>query len=102
MGLAPRAMVSVVSVSIEISYLVTSSVTPQKGQEGVMVFYFQNYSEQLWEKKCSINLEKLLILKPECREFAKFLRSLNRTIYLKSQRSVQFLKQDAFLTSSSY
>ena len=47
MGLAPRAMVSVVSVSIEISYLVTSFVTPQKGQEGVMVFYFQNYSEQL-------------------------------------------------------
>ena len=47
MGLAPRAMVSVVSVSIEISYLVTSSVTPQKGQEGVMVFCYHNCSNVL-------------------------------------------------------
>ena len=36
----------------------------------------------------------------EGREFAKRIRSLTRTIFSNSERSVQFLKQNAFLTSS--
>ena len=36
----------------------------------------------------------------EGREFEKNLRSLNRTINLISERSIQFLQQNAFLTFS--
>ena len=43
-------------------------------------------------KNCSSGQEKLLKLEAEGREFAKILR----TIYLNSERSEQFLKQNAF------
>ena len=53
-----------------------------------MAFCFQNCSDLLLEKNVLV-IEKTL-------EFAKFLRSLNRTIYSNSERWEQFLKQNTF------
>ena len=65
-----------------------------------MVFCFQNCSDlHTVRKNCSSDREKLLKLEAEKeipKEFAKFLRPLNRTIYLKSETKEQFLKQNAF------
>ena len=61
-----------------------------------MVFCYQNCSELLWEKKCSCDREKLLKFKAECQEFAKFLRSLCRTIYSNSEGSEQLLVTKCF------
>ena len=80
MGPAPRAMVSVVSVSIEFSYLVSFSVTDKKGKKEKWYFVSKIVLTNCEKKKCSSNREKLLILKPECREFAKLLRSLEQFI----------------------
>ena len=43
-----------------------------------MVFCFQNCSDLLQEKKCSIDREKLLKFEDEGQEFEKKLRSLER------------------------
>jgi hypothetical protein len=53
-------------------------------------------------KKCSSDHEKLLNLEADGREFAKFLRSLDRTIYSNSERSEQILvlNRMLFLTCS--
>ena len=48
-------------------------------------------------KNCSIDQEKL---KAEGREFAKILGLSFKTIYSNSERSLQFLKQNVFLTCS--
>ena len=45
-----------------------------------MVFWYQNCSDLLWEKKNSSDREKLLKFKAEGRELAKFLRSLEQFI----------------------
>ena len=45
-------------------------------------------------KNCSSDRSKLLKFEAECREFAKFLRSLER-FFSNSEISVQFLKQNA-------
>ena len=47
-------------------------------------------------KKCSSDQEKLLKLEAEGREFAKFFRSLDRTIYSNSERSEQILVTECF------
>ena len=47
-----------------------------------MVFFYQNCSDLLCEKNCSIDQEKLLKFEAEGREFAKFLRSLERFIQI--------------------
>ena len=49
---------------------------------------------------CSSDQEKHLKFEAEGREFAKFLRSLNRTIYSNSERSEQDLVTECFLTCS--
>ena len=46
-------------------------------------------------KKCSSDREKNLKFEAEGGEFAKLLRSLEQLIYSNSERSVQFLKQNA-------
>ena len=51
-------------------------------------------------KICSSDREKLMKYEVEGQEYAKVLKSLNRTIYLNSERSEQFLKQNTFLTYS--
>jgi hypothetical protein len=61
------------------------------------VFCFQNCSDLLVRKNCSSDQEKVLKFKAEGRKFAKIL-----TIYSNIERSVQFLKQNAFLTCSSW
>ena len=54
-----------------------------------MVFCYQNYSDLLWEKNCSIDWEKLLVFEAEGREFAKSLRSLEQFIQaVKGQNSL--------------
>ena len=50
-------------------------------------------------KKYSSDREKLLKFETEGREFAQVLRSL-LVIYSNNERSVQFWKQNAFLTCS--
>ena len=45
-----------------------------------MVFCYQNCSDLLWEKKCSIDRVKLLKFEAEGREFAKILKSLEQFI----------------------
>ena len=60
------------------------TVFPENRQ---IVFCFQN---------CSSDQEKPLKFEAEGREFAKKLRSLNRTIYSNSEKSEQFLKQNSF------
>ena len=57
------------------------------------VFCFQAYCEK---KNCSSDREKLLKFVAEGREFAKILRSLNRTIYSNRERSEQFLVTKCF------
>ena len=47
-------------------------------------------------KKNSSDQEKLLKFEAEGGEFAKYLRLCTRTIYLKSQNSVQFMKTERF------
>ena len=47
-------------------------------------------------KKCSSDREKLLKFEAEGQEFAKILRSLNKTIYSNSERSEQFLVTECF------
>ena len=47
-----------------------------------MVFFYQNCSDLLSEKKCSRDREKLEEFEAEGREFAKFLRSLERFIQI--------------------
>ena len=42
-----------------------------------IVFCYQDFSDLLWEKKCS-DREKLLKFEAEGREFAKILRSLEQ------------------------
>ena len=62
-------------------------------------YFFQIYNGILlpklfWptvRKNCSSDWEKKLKLEAEGWEFAKFLRSLPRTIYSNSDRSAQFL-----------
>ena len=49
-------------------------------QSTALVFCFQNCSNLLWEKNCSIERGKLLKSEAEGREFAKFLRSLEQFI----------------------
>ena len=61
-----------------------------------MVFCFKNCSDLLW-KKCSSDREKLLRIEAEGQEFAK---SFEITRTWNSERSEQFLKQNAFLTCS--
>ena len=51
----------------------------------------------LWEKSCSSNWEKLLRFEARGREFGF---EITRTIYLQSERSEQFMKQNAELTYS--
>ena len=46
--------------------------------------------------KCSSDREKLLKFEVEGREFAKILRSLNRTIYSNSERSEKILVPECF------
>ena len=41
-----------------------------------LIFFYQNCSDQLWEKNCSSDREKLLNFETEGQEFAKKLRSL--------------------------
>ena len=53
-----------------------------------MVFCFKNCSDRPWEKIGSFNRELFLKSKAEGREFAKKFRSLFRTIYSNSERSV--------------
>ena len=64
-----------------------------------MVFCYQNYSDLLWEKNCSSDWEKLFKFEAEGWEFAKIFE-ITRTSYSKSERTVQFLTQNAFLTCS--
>ena len=45
-----------------------------------MVFCYQNWYDYTVRKKCSSDLEKLLKWEAEGREFAKFLRSLEKFI----------------------
>ena len=45
-----------------------------------MVFCYQNCSDELWEKKCSSDQEKILKFETEGREFAKILRSLEQFV----------------------
>jgi hypothetical protein len=53
-----------------------------------MVFYYQNCTDLLCEKKkCSSDREKLLKFEAEGREFAK----ITRTLYSNSERSEQCL-----------
>ena len=47
-------------------------------------------------KNCSSDREKLLKFEAECREFAYFLRPLNRTIYQNSESSEQILVTECF------
>ena len=47
-----------------------------------MIFCYKNCSDLLWEKKCSIDQEKLLKFEAEGREFAIFLRSLEQLIQI--------------------
>ena len=54
-----------------------------------LVFCYQNCCPTV-RKKYFIDQEKLLKFEAEGREFAKCLRSLNRTIYSNSKRSEQF------------
>ena len=49
-------------------------------------------------KNCSSDQEKLLKFEAEGQEFARFWRLLNRTVYLNSERSEQFLVTECFLT----
>jgi hypothetical protein len=51
-----------------------------------MVFCYQNRSDQLWEKNCSSDWEKLLKFEAEGKIF-----EITRTIYSNSERSEQFL-----------
>ena len=51
-------------------------------------------------KNCFSGREKLLKFEAEGREFAKILRLLEQFIQKVSERSKQFLKQNAFLTCS--
>ena len=51
-------------------------------------------------KNCSSDREKLLRFEGEGREFAKMLSSLELLIYSNSERSEQFMEQNAFLTCS--
>ena len=44
-----------------------------------LVFFYQNYSFLLWEKKCSSDWEKLLKFEAEGWEFAKGLQSLEQS-----------------------
>ena len=62
-----------------------------------LVFCFQNCFDLLWEKNVLVIEKKLLKLEAECQEFANFLRSLEH-FFSNSERSVQFLKQNAFLS----
>ena len=48
--------------------------------KGTVVFCLHNFSNLLWEKKCSSDWEKLFKAEAEGREFAKFLRSLEQFI----------------------
>ena len=57
--------------------------TAKKG----MVFFCQNCSNLLWEKKCSGDWERLLKFEAEGREFAKILRSLEQSISNKHLES---------------
>ena len=47
-----------------------------------VVFCYQNCSDLLGEKKCSIDQEKLLKFEAEGREFTKFLRSLEQFLVI--------------------
>ena len=45
-----------------------------------MVFFCQNCSDLLWEKKCSSNHEIFLKFEAEGREFSKFLEQFIQTV----------------------
>ena len=52
----------------------------KEGAYNGMVFCYQNCSDLLWEKTCSIDWEKLLKFEAEGWEFAKVLISLEQFI----------------------
>ena len=73
----------------------------------VVIFYprkfgilYQDCSDLLLRKNCSSNRGKLLKFEAEGQEFAKFLRSLCKTIHSNSERSEHFGYKNAFLTCS--
>ena len=62
------------------SFCATDLNFVNKNNGRTMVFCYQNYSDLLWEKKCSSDREKLVKFKAEGWEFARFLRSLEQFI----------------------
>ena len=94
--LMPCSILSNHFVTWQVPLLVLANFSPQKmawfqnwsRHRLGLVFCFQNCSDLIWEKVvlCS-DQEKLLKFKAEGWEFAKFLRSLFRTIYSNGERS---------------
>ena len=58
---------------------------------------FQNCSDLMWEKKCSSDRENDLKFKLRLKVKSEFV-DITRTIYLKSEKSEQFLNQNVLLT----
>ena len=61
----------------------------KKDMTKVLIFCYRNCSDLLWEKNVLVIEKKLLKFEAEGRKFSKFLRLLNRTIFLFKQWKVR-------------